>query len=134
VLNPKNTFSSIKRVIGKSYNEITKKSEQLFIYKTNKKSLKDGKHNKNSQKNEEISYNEIFIDCPNLSRDVSPIEISSEILRNLLREATQYLGGEVITKGVITVPAYFLPHQCEATIKAGELDTLTLTLSLTNET
>jgi hypothetical protein len=105
ITNPKNTFSSIKRIIGKSLKEIESSGEKLSFYKINKKCIKN---------------DDIQIECPNLLRNLSPIEVSAEILKNLVSEASKYLKGEIISKAVITVPAYFLPHQCEATIKAGE--------------
>jgi molecular chaperone DnaK (HSP70) len=80
----------------------------LSTHKIDKKYLK-----------KDFSGEEINMNCPNLVRNISPIEISSEILKNLIAEASTYLGGEEITKAVITVPAYFLPAQCDATIKAG---------------
>ena len=72
-----------------------------------------------------MSADEIGMNCPNLERNTTPLEISSEILKHLVAEASAYLGGEIITKAVITVPAYFLPAQCDATIKAGTYFTRT---------
>lgn len=108
MVNPKNTFSSVKRIIGRSIKELSIIGEKLSTHKIDKKHIK-------REGQEEIS-----ISCPNLERNISPIEVSSEILKSLIGEATAYLGGEVITKAVITVPAYFLPAQCDATIKAGD--------------
>ena len=110
VINPKNTFSSVKRIIGRTIKEITQNGEKLSTHKIDKKYIKKG------GTTEDINMN-----CPNLIRNISPIEVSSEILKNLVSEASAYLGGEIITKAVITVPAYFSPAQCDATIKAGEM-------------
>ena len=109
MLNPKNTFSSVKRIIGRSLKELKDSGEKLSTHKIDKIFR---------QKTEGLE--EINMNCPNLIRNISPIEVSSEILKNLIKEASAYLGGEVITKAVITVPAYFLPAQCDATIKAGK--------------
>jgi molecular chaperone DnaK len=54
------------------------------------------------------------------SVSMSPVEISSEILKKLKRDAEDYLG-ELITDAVITVPAYFNNSEREATKAAGEL-------------
>ena len=116
VANPKNTFSSVKRIIGRSIAELAKSGEKLSTHKIDKKYL-----------NKKISADEIGMNCPNLERNITPLEISSEILKHLVAEASAYLGGEVITKAVITVPAYFLPAQCDATIKAGAYFSLTVT-------
>ena len=115
VLNPKNTFTSVKRIIGRTLKELASNGEKLSTHKIDKKLRKL-----------DLNSEEINISCPNLERDITPIEISSEILKNLVKEASAYLGGEIITKAVITVPAYFLPAQCDATIKAGKCYSRTL--------
>jgi Hsp70 protein len=101
----------VKRIIGRSIAELAKSGEKLSTHKIDKKYL-----------NKKMSADEIGMNCPNLERNTTPLEISSEILRHLVAEASAYLGGEIITKAVITVPAYFLPAQCDATIKAGTYD------------
>jgi hypothetical protein len=59
-----------------------------------------------------------------------PEHVSAEVIRALLKAAEAYLGSAAgggssapvkITRAVITVPAYFLPAQCEATTRAGQL-------------
>jgi molecular chaperone DnaK (HSP70) len=68
-----------------------------------------------------------LIHCPLLRQDLKPEDISAEILKKLIHHADIYLNGKKgrnqdykpITKAVITVPAYFLPHQCNATEQAG---------------
>jgi hypothetical protein len=103
VTNSANTFASVKRIIGRSVKEVKQAGEKLSTHKLDKK-----------KPNAELV-------CPNLKRNLQPEEISAEILRYLIKETSAYLGGEEITKAVVTVPAYFLPHQCDATIRAGEL-------------
>ena len=58
--------------------------------------------------------------CPALNKDFSPEEISAQVLRKLIKDATTYLGQEV-TQAVITVPAYFNDSQRQATIDAGKI-------------
>merc|ERR1712194_914822 len=60
------------------------------------------------------------INCSNLNKDFSPEEISAQVLRKLINDATTYLGQE-ITQAVITVPAYFNDSQRQATIDAGKI-------------
>jgi molecular chaperone DnaK len=102
VVNPENTFFSIKRFIGCKNEEISEKSKEL-PYKV----IEDIKGN-------------IKIECPNLSKTFSPEEISAQILRKLANDASTYLG-QKITKAVITVPAYFNDSQRQATKDAGKI-------------
>jgi molecular chaperone DnaK len=62
----------------------------------------------------------IKIKCPALNKDFSPEEISAQVLRKLINDATNYLGQEV-TQAVITVPAYFNDSQRQATMDAGKI-------------
>merc|ERR1712048_246664 len=62
----------------------------------------------------------IKIKCPALKKEFSPEEISAQVLRKLINDASSYLGQEV-TKAVITVPAYFNDSQRQATIDAGKI-------------
>ena len=55
-----------------------------------------------------------------MNKDFSPEEISAQVLRKLINDATTYLGQEV-NKAVITVPAYFNDSQRQATIDAGKI-------------
>jgi len=102
VINPENTFFSVKRFIGSKENEISTESKQL-PYKVDQ----DQNHN-------------IKIKCPAVTKDFSPEEISAQVLRKLINDATTYLGQEV-TQAVITVPAYFNDSQRQATMDAGKI-------------
>ena len=102
VINPENTFFSVKRFIGSKEGEISADAKRL-PYKVTKDS------------NENIR-----IKCPALGKDFSPEEISAQILRKLINDATSYLGQEV-TQAVITVPAYFNDSQRQATMDAGKI-------------
>ena len=102
VINPENTFFSVKRFIGSKEGETSAESKQL-PYKVDK------------DQNENIK-----IKCPALNKDFSPEEISAQVLRKLINDATDYLGQEV-TQAVITVPAYFNDSQRQATMDAGKI-------------
>lgn len=102
VINPENTFFSVKRFIGSKESEISKDSVQL-PYKV----TKDKTGN-------------IKIKCSSLNKDFSPEEISAQVLRKLINDASTYLGQEV-KQAVITVPAYFNDSQRQATIDAGKI-------------
>ena len=102
VINPENTFFSVKRFIGSKEGEISAEAKQL-PYKVTKDS------------NENIK-----IKCPALGKEFSPEEISAQVLRKLINDATSYLGQEV-TQAVITVPAYFNDSQRQATMDAGKI-------------
>jgi molecular chaperone DnaK len=102
VINPENTFFSVKRFIGSKEGEISTEAKRL-PYKVTKDS------------NENIK-----IKCPALSKEFSPEEISAQVLRKLINDATNYLGQEV-TQAVITVPAYFNDSQRQATMDAGKI-------------
>jgi molecular chaperone DnaK len=102
VINPENTFFSVKRFIGSKENEISQEAKQL-PYKV----LKDVNGN-------------IKINCSSLNKEFSPEEISAQVLRKLISYASTYLGQEV-TQAVITVPAYFNDSQRQATMDAGKI-------------
>ncbi len=102
VLNPENTFFSVKRFIGSKEGEISDESTKL-PYKVGK------------DQNDNIK-----IKCPALNKDFSPEELSAQVLRKLISDATDYLGQEV-TQAVITVPAYFNDSQRQATMDAGKI-------------
>ena len=102
VINPGNTFFSVKRFIGSKVDEISNESKEL-PYKV----IEDQNQN-------------LKISCSSLNKDFSPEEISAQVLRKLINDATTYLGQE-ITQAVITVPAYFNDSQRQATIDAGKI-------------
>ena len=102
VINPENTFFSVKRFIGSKESETSAESKQL-PYKVGT----DGNDN-------------IKIKCSSLNKEFSPEEISAQVLRKLINDATTYLGQEV-KQAVITVPAYFNDSQRQATMDAGKI-------------
>lgn len=102
VINPENTFYSVKRFIGSKENEISEGAKQL-PYKVSKD-----------------SNGNIKIKCSSLDKDFSPEEISAQVLRKLINDASTYLGQDV-TQAVITVPAYFNDSQRQATMDAGKI-------------
>jgi molecular chaperone DnaK len=101
VINPENTFYSVKRFIGRKTNEVTEELRQVS-YKV--------------LQTEDI----IKLDCPALGKQFAAEEISSQVLRKLAEDATKYLG-EPVKQAVITVPAYFNDSQRQATKDAGKI-------------
>jgi len=102
VINPENTFFSVKRFIGSKEAEVSEDSKKL-PYKVGK----DQNGN-------------IKIKCSSLNKEFSPEELSAQVLRKLINDATSYLGQDV-TQAVITVPAYFNDSQRQATMDAGKI-------------
>ena len=102
VINPENTFFSVKRFIGSKQREIANELKRL-PYKIDK------------DRNDNIK-----ISCPALNKEFSPEEISAQVLRKLISDASTYLRQEV-TQAVITVPAYFNDSQRQATMDAGKI-------------
>ncbi len=102
VLNPQNTFFSIKRYVGRKYSELTPESKRVPY--TIRRDPSDN----------------IRIKCPRLEREFAPEEVSAMILRKLAEEASRYLG-ETVTGAVLTVPAYFNDAQRQATRDAGRI-------------
>jgi molecular chaperone DnaK len=102
VMNPQNTFYSVKRFIGRKYNEVTNEATEVS-YKT----LQDSNSN-------------VKLDCPAQGKQFAPEEISAQVLRKLVEDASKYLG-ETVTQAVITVPAYFNDSQRQATKDAGRI-------------
>ena len=102
VINPENTFFSVKRFIGSKEGEISDEATKL-PYMVGKD-----------------SNDNIKIKCPALDKDFSPEEMSAQVLRKLINDSTNYLGQEV-TQAVITVPAYFNDSQRQATMDAGKI-------------
>ena len=102
VINPGNTFFSVKRFIGSKESEISADAKQLPYAIT-----KDSNDN-------------IKIKCPALGKEFSPEEISAQVLRKLISDAAEYLKQDV-KQAVITVPAYFNDSQRQATMDAGKI-------------
>lgn len=102
IINPENTFYSVKRYIGSKASEINNEAKQI-PYKV----LEDNNGN-------------IKLDCPALEKQFSPEEISAQVLRKLADDSSTYLG-EKVTQAVITVPAYFNDSQRQATKDAGKI-------------
>ena len=100
VTNPKNTVFSIKRLMGRKFDEVQREREH-------------------------VPYE--IVKAPNGDAAVkvadkvySPPEISAMILQKLRTDAEAYLG-ETVTQAVITVPAYFNDSQRQATKDAGKI-------------
>ena len=102
VINPENTFYSIKRFVGRKKEEVIQEQRQSsYQVKTD-------------------ANGKIKLECPALSKDFAPEEISAQVLRKLVEDAGKYLG-ESVTQAVITVPAYFNDSQRQATKDAGQI-------------
>jgi molecular chaperone DnaK len=99
ITNPENTIFSIKRFMGRRYNEVNDEMK-MVPYKV----VQDGDH----------------IDVVAQGKDYTPPEISAMILQKLKKSAEAYLG-ETVTEAVITVPAYFNDAQRQATKDAGKI-------------
>ena len=107
VINPENTFYSVKRFVGRKYSEITYEATEVSY-----KVLRD-------------SMGNVKLDCPVAGKQFAPEEVSAQILRKLVDDAGKYLG-QTITQAVITVPAYFNDSQRQATKDAGKIAGLVL--------
>jgi molecular chaperone DnaK len=101
VMNPENTFYSVKRFIGRRYDEVTKETTEVS-YKVIS------------------SSGNVKLDSPGAGKQFAPEEISAQVLRKLVEDASKYLG-ETVTQAVITVPAYFNDSQRQATKDAGKI-------------
>ncbi|MEH2411827.1 molecular chaperone DnaK [Nostoc sp.] len=101
VMNTENTFYSVKRFIGRRYDEVSNEATEV--------SYKVLSNNGN-----------VKLDCPIAGKAFAPEEISAKVLRKLVEDASKYLG-ETVTQAVITVPAYFNDSQRQATKDAGKI-------------
>jgi len=111
VTNPENTLYSIKRFMGRQFNEVGEEIKQV-PYKVDKAG------------NGDVSINVE-------GKHYSPPEIAAMVLQKLKQSAEDYLGSKV-EKAVITVPAYFNDAQRQATKDAGKIAGLEV-LRIVNE-
>ena len=99
ITNPENTIYSIKRFMGRRYNEVNDEMK-MVPYKV----VSQGDH----------------VAVLAQGKEYTPPEISAMILQKLKKSAEAYLG-ETVTQAVITVPAYFNDAQRQATKDAGKI-------------
>ena len=99
VTNPENTVFSIKRFMGRRYNEVNDEMKMVPF-----KVVQQGDH----------------VGVIAQGKEYTPPEISAMILQKLKKSAEAYLG-EAVTEAVITVPAYFNDAQRQATKDAGKI-------------
>jgi len=100
ITNPENTIRSVKRFMGRRYNEVS--GEISMVPYTVKD---DGKGH---------------VTIKTVAGEFTPPEISARILQKMKQTAEDYLG-ETVSKAVITVPAYFNDAQRQATKDAGRI-------------
>ena len=101
VMNPENTFGSIKRFIGRRTDEVADETKDVPY-------------------TVESVGTKMKIKSPLMEKSFSPEEISASVLRKLADDASKYLG-ETVTQAVVTVPAYFNDSQRQATKDAGKI-------------
>ncbi len=99
ITNPENTVFSIKRFMGRRYNEVSDEMKMVPF-----KVIQQGDH----------------VGVIAQGKEYTPPEISAMILQKLKKSAEAYLG-ETVTEAVITVPAYFNDAQRQATKDAGKI-------------
>ncbi len=102
VVNSENTISSIKRFMGRRYDEVTEE-RKMVPYNVVEGPAGDAR-----------------VHVPVTDKTYTPQEISAMILEKLKADAESYLG-QPVTKAVITVPAYFNDSQRQATKDAGKI-------------
>jgi molecular chaperone DnaK len=105
ITNPHNTIASVKRFMGRKFDEITEEKSHWSY------NIVKGDNNT------------VRVDID--GRQYTPQEISAMVLQKMKKTAEDYLGQEV-TEAVITVPAYFNDAQRQATKEAGEIAGLTV--------
>lgn len=106
VTNPSNTVFSIKRFMGRRYDEVSTEITEV-PYKV-------------VRGDNDVARVEVEDKSTNQKRLYSPPEISAMILQKMKKTAEDYLG-QPVTKAVITVPAYFNDSQRQATKDAGKI-------------
>ncbi|PKI74883.1 hypothetical protein CRG98_004655 [Punica granatum] len=102
VVNPENTFFSVKRFIGRKMSEVDEEAKQVSY-----KVVRDENGN-------------VKLECPAIGKRFAAEEISAQVLRKLVDDASKFLNDKV-TKAVVTVPAYFNDSQRTATKDAGRI-------------
>lgn len=102
VVNPENTFFSVKRFIGRKMAEVDEEAKQVSY-----KVIADENGN-------------VKLDCPAVGKQFAAEEISAQVLRKLVDDASKFLNDQV-GKAVVTVPAYFNDSQRTATKDAGRI-------------
>ena len=101
-INPDNTLYSVKRLIGRDFEE-TATEREMVPFKVTRGPRSD-----------------VRINVTQTAKDYAPQEISAMVLQKLKADAEAYLG-EPVTQAVITVPAYFNDSQRQATKDAGKI-------------
>ena len=102
VTNPKNTLFAIKRLIGRQFkDEVVQKDIKMVPYEITKADNGDAWVRVNDN-------------------NMSPPQISAQVLKKMKKTAEDYLG-EPVTEAVVTVPAYFNDSQRQATKDAGKI-------------
>lgn len=102
VVNPENTFFSVKRFIGRKMSEVDEEAKQVSY-----KVVRDENGN-------------VKFECPAIGKQFAAEEISAQVLRKLVDDASKFLNDKV-NKAVVTVPAYFNDSQRTATKDAGRI-------------
>ncbi|MBI4035574.1 molecular chaperone DnaK [Candidatus Daviesbacteria bacterium] len=102
IVNPKETVFSVKRLMGRKFDDPEVKRDKEWLPYT----IKSGKN--------DMAVVEVE------GHEYTPQEISAQILQKIKADAESYLG-EKVTDAVITVPAYFDDAQRQATKQAGEI-------------
>ena len=102
VLSPRNTFSNLKRFVGRDWDELDDSSLSVpYTVRANERG-------------------QVRVPCPVTEREYAPEELVASIIRKLVDDAATYLG-EPVEAAVVTVPAYFNDAQRQATRDAGRL-------------